>query len=467
VQSVFQDKTEELLMQLDDLGQQRRDLDAQLKKVGTEDKTTPIGIYNNIAIIDFQLNLMRRMIKGIEINENFNLHRLIIGAAIVKILNPTQEDSQLFDALKSYSNKIEKQIQEISQERKSKNFELLVYREKQKQLASAFKVSDIDESIKVEANIVEFQAKIERLELKFKRITKIKSLLNLILIFTEANSCEPQTPLKQIFLFSKAGSEIGLPLTPQGLIHNSKGDLLVTDYEQHHIYCFTSEGKYKFHFGYWGNSPAAFKYPANLATDSQNNIYVIDEGNGVIKKFDPMGNFLLQFQEGIVGHVFSLSIDSRDRIHVADRDNNRVTVFDTTGKEIPQLFSAEQSKNLKGPCGIFCLKEGGIIIGDRSEFLLKHFDANGNLINQINKEGLGFDDIYFLTCDPQYGIYGSDFWHSQIIHLNSNFDVVDIYRKQGNRIGELGKTAGLSIHNGRLAAANFDGRRVQIFDLPE
>ena len=53
-QSVFQDKTEELLIQLDDLGRQRRDLDAQLKQVGTEDKITPIGIQNNISIIEFK-----------------------------------------------------------------------------------------------------------------------------------------------------------------------------------------------------------------------------------------------------------------------------------------------------------------------------------------------------------------------------------------------------------------------------
>ena len=465
-QSVFQDKTEELLIQLDDLGQQRRDLDAQLKQVGTDDKTTPIAIHNNIAIIDFQLNLMRRMIKGIEINENLNLHRLILGSAIASVLNQAQEDSQLFDALKSYSEQTEKQIQEISRDRKSKNFELLGYREKQKQLASAFKVSDIEESIRVEANIAEFQEKIERLELKFKRTTKIKGLLNLILNFAETNASEPQTPLKQVFSFSKAGSEIGLPLTPQGLVHNSNGDLLVTDYEQHHIFCYTSEGKYKFHFGSWGNSSGSFKYPANLATDSQDNIYVIDEGNGVIKKFDATGNFILQFQEGVVGHVFSLSIDSEDRIHIADPDNNRITIFDSTGKEILQPLTADQSKNLNGPCGIFCLKEGGTIIGDRSEFLLKHFDTEGNLINKVSKEGLGFDEIYFLACDPKHGIYASDFWHNQIIHLNSNLDVVDVYRKQGKRIGELGKTAGLSIHNGRLATANFDGQRVQIFDLP-
>ena len=112
------------------------------------------------------------------------------------------------------------------------------------------------------------------------------------------------------------------------------------------------------------------------------------------------------------------------------------------------------------------MKDGGTLVGDRSESLLKHFDAEGKLIKKINKEDLGFDDIYFLACDPQHGIYGSDFWHSQIIHLNSDLDVVDVYRNQGIRTGELGKTGGLSIHNGRLAAASFDGRRVQIFDLP-
>ena len=464
-QSVFQDKTEELLTQLDELGQQRRGLDAQLKQVGMEDKTTPISIYNNIAIIEFQLNLMRRMIKGIEINENLNLHQLVIGAAIVKTLNPAQQDSQLFDALKSYDEKIKTQIQEISRERKSKTFEMHGYIKKQKQTTSAFEISNIDESIRVEANIKEVQTKIERLELEFKRLAKIKSMLNLILNFAKASSSAQQTQLKQVFSFSKVGSEIGSPLTPQGLTHNSKGDLLIADYEHHRIYCYTSEGKYKFHFGSWGNTSNDFKFPINLATDSQNNIYVIDEGNGLIKKFDAMGNFILQFQEGILGHVFSLSIDAQDRIHIADPDNNRIAVFDSTGKEIPQSFSSKQSKHLHEPCGVFCLKEGGTIIGDRSEFLLKHFDAEGNLINKVNKEGLGFDDIYFLACDPQYGIYGSDFWHSQIIHLNSSLELMDVYRKQGHRTGELGKTAGLSIHNGRLAAANFDSRKVQIFDL--
>ena len=290
-----------------------------------------------------------------------------------------------------------------------------------------------------------------------------KSLLNLILNFANAKTFAPVTHLEQAFSISKVGSEIGLSLNPQGLTHNSKGDLLVPDYENHRIHCYSLDGKYKFHFGTWGNTSGSFKYPIDLATDSHDNIYVIDEGNGVVKKFDAEGNFILQFEEGVLGHVFSLSIDFQGQIHIADLDNNRITIFDSNGKATP--LATEQSKNLQAPCSVFCLENGGTLVGDRSEFLLKHFDAAGKLINQVPREGLGFDEIYRIACDPKHGIFASDFWNNQIIHLNNNLEVIDIYRKQGNRTGELGKTAGLSIHNDRLAVSNFDGRKVQVFNL--
>jgi DNA-binding beta-propeller fold protein YncE len=462
-QSVFDEKSMELLDQLDDMECQKRDLDAQLRQVGTEDKTTPFGISNNIAVFEFQMNLIRRMIKGLDINENLNLHRLISGAALAQALNQPQDNVQLFDELAIYAKKLDSDTLEFFRDRKTNSFEMAALRLQQKQLESAHDISDIDVSIKVDADIIQLQANIVRLELKLKRSIRSKSLLDLILNFAKKSTSAPETLLKQAFSISKVGPEIGFPLNPQGLTHNSKGDLLVADYENHRIQCYSSEGKYRFHFGAWGNTSGAFKYPVNLATDSQDNIYVIDEGNGVVKKFDAEGNFILQFEEGVLGSVFSLSIDPQDQVHIADLDNDRIVIFDSNGKATP--VSAEQSKNLNAPCGVFCLDDGSTIIGDRSEFLLKRIDADGKLINQIQQEGLGFDDIYFLACDPQHGIFGSDFWNNQIIHLNNDLEVVDVYRKQGNRIGGLGKTAGLSIHNGRLAVSNFDGRKIQVFNL--
>ena len=462
-QSIFDDKYIELLDQLNELEGERRNLDANLRQIGSEDKATPISIQHNIAIMNFQLSLLRRMIKGIDINENLNLHRLVAGSAIVKVLNP--EDSKLSEQIASYSRSLDDKIGETLKERKFRNFELIPLREQQKRLASSSDISSIDSSINVEASITEIKALVDRLEIALKKYTRTKGVIRQILKFLDVNPTIPETPLKPVFSISKVGSEIGMLFCPQGLIHNSKGDLLVVDHEHHQIHCFSQAGKFKFHFGKWGNTAENFKYPVNLATDSQDNIYVIDEGNGLIKKFDAMGNFILNFEEGILGQVFSLSVDGNDRIHIADPENNRISVFDKNGKKISLPFSAEQSNNLNSPCGIFCHNDGSTIIGDKSEFLLKHFDANGRLIHKIKREGLGFDEIYFITQDKEYGIFASDYWHNQIIHLSNDLQMVDIYRKSGNRIGELGKTGGLSIHKGRLAVSNFDGRKVQFFNL--
>ena len=113
-QSVFDNKYLELLNQLNDLEGARRNLDANLRQVGSEDKATPIGIHHNIAIMNFQLNLLRRMIRGIDINENLNLHRLVAGSAIVKVLNP--EDSKLLDQITSYSRSLDDKIEEMIDE---------------------------------------------------------------------------------------------------------------------------------------------------------------------------------------------------------------------------------------------------------------------------------------------------------------------------------------------------------------
>ena len=105
-QSIFEEKSGELLNQLDDMERQRRDLDAQQRQVGTEDKITPIGINNNIAVFEFQLNLIRRMIKGLDINEDLNLHRLIAGAALAQVLNQPHDNAQLFNELANYAKKL-------------------------------------------------------------------------------------------------------------------------------------------------------------------------------------------------------------------------------------------------------------------------------------------------------------------------------------------------------------------------
>jgi len=182
--------------------------------------------------------------------------------------------------------------------------------------------------------------------------------------------------------------------------------------------------------------------------------------NREIKKFDRDGNFLFQFGRGDFGPIFSLSIDAQDHLWVAEPEHNRVRIFDSQGKVLQ-----EKNSNLKEPVSVYCLPKGEYLVGDRSESLLKYFDAQDNLIHETSKADLGVDEIYFLAWHPNHGVFASDFWNSQIAHLNHQLEVQNIYRKPGKRSGQLGKVGGLSIFNDQLAVANFDVGKVQIFDL--
>ena len=53
-QATYQEKSQELIHQLEEILRKRNDLDVQLKQTTVEDKVSPIAINDNIAIAQFQ-----------------------------------------------------------------------------------------------------------------------------------------------------------------------------------------------------------------------------------------------------------------------------------------------------------------------------------------------------------------------------------------------------------------------------
>ncbi|MBT4619867.1 MAG: hypothetical protein HOC04_02045 [Nitrospina sp.] len=462
-QATYQEKAQELILQLEELAQNRRDLDVQLKQAKVEDKVSPITINDNIAIVQFQINLIRRMVMSLDINQSLNLHRLILAGAFLSLANNESSEAQkFFQAFNDYLSERDQQVRKISKSRKENTFKLSSLYSQAKERESEYKISEISDSMKIEDEIERVKIDLDRLEFEFQRNSKIKNVLGKLAEFLGPLSASGKNPgFRETRIIEKAGAEIGQTLAPQGIHYNKDGDLLVADYENHRVYSYSQQGSYQFHFGGWGNAPTCLQYPVNLSTDSENSIYVIDEINREIKKFDHHGNFLLQFGRGDFGSIFSLSVDAQDNVWVAESEHNRIRVFDGQGK----ILRMGENSNLKEPVSIHCLPNGEYLVGDRSESLLKHFDAQDNLISETGKAGLGVDELYFLAWHPSHGIFGSDFWNSQIVHLNNQLEVQSVYHKPGRRAGQLGKVGGLSIFNDQLAVANFDGGKVQIFDL--
>ena len=106
-------------------------------------------------------------------------------------------------------------------------------------------------------------------------------------------------------------------------------------------------------WGGFGTKPGQLKYPTMLAMDSRSNVYVVDQHNHRVQKFDSAGNFILMWGksgngEGDFYFPYGIAIDSRDNIYVSDMNNNRVQKFTVEGKFVVSVGAYGSLAGLKG-----------------------------------------------------------------------------------------------------------------------
>lgn len=81
----------------------------------------------------------------------------------------------------------------------------------------------------------------------------------------------------------------------------------------------------------------AFHFPYDVAWDSSDNIYILDEGNNRIQKFSPEGKYLATIGRrgqgpGEFQAPFSLDIDSEGYLYVSEGGSRRIQILTREGK---------------------------------------------------------------------------------------------------------------------------------------
>ncbi|MGI8552869.1 MAG: Kelch repeat-containing protein, partial [Dehalococcoidia bacterium] len=89
-------------------------------------------------------------------------------------------------------------------------------------------------------------------------------------------------------------------------------------------------------WGSQGTGPGQFNYPVAVAVDGSGNVYVADQGNDRIQKFDSQGNPLTAWGSqgsgpGQFNHPLHIGLDPAGNVYVADVSNNRIQKFDSLG----------------------------------------------------------------------------------------------------------------------------------------
>jgi hypothetical protein len=67
-------------------------------------------------------------------------------------------------------------------------------------------------------------------------------------------------------------------------------------------------------------------------------VYVADEFNNRIQKFDSNGNFITEFDQDKLSHLIDVVIDSRARVYASDENNAQISIYELAVPPLQKLI---------------------------------------------------------------------------------------------------------------------------------
>ncbi len=211
-----------------------------------------------------------------------------------------------------------------------------------------------------------------------------------------------------------------------------------------------------------------FYMPADIAFDSQGNIYILDSGNHRIQKFSPDGKYLTTIGQqgqgpGEFQYPQSLSLDSEGNLYISDMGNRKIHVLKPGGGELHTLQLTDlELGNIRltsagkivmgGGGGLMMIGPGGMNEDQDLGKLLTVLDSEGKVVQEFG-EKLDYKDFlmnrsgnrYHFAVDKAGNVYvsfdvqnriekfspkGKLLWKSD---RKLNFEVTSPKKKSGSR----------------------------------
>ncbi len=136
---------------------------------------------------------------------------------------------------------------------------------------------------------------------------------------------------KFLLMWGSAGTGDGQFTELSDIAIDSQNNVYVVDFQNSNAQKFDSNGRFLLRWGATGYLDGLFTDPASVAVDSQGNILVV-ELSGRLQKFDRNGKFLSRTNLPMVNKLFmtpyNIALDGQDNLYVADNSNDRIVKFD-------------------------------------------------------------------------------------------------------------------------------------------
>ena len=209
---------------------------------------------------------------------------------------------------------------------------------------------------------------------------------------------------------------------PQGIAIDSQGNVFVANQLNYSISKFDSSGTLLATIG----SAASLNYPMGLALDSAGTLYAANYGSGPaansVARFDAGGNFVASMTAQIDRPV-GVAVDTGGHLFVGNWFLNTVSKFDASGTFLATIGS---SSTITNPGGLVTTAAGELYVASEGSGVISLFDAAGTYQSSIGS-GAGLLAPSGVARDRLGNLYvssGTDSSNSLI----SKFDSAGVFQ---------------------------------------
>jgi DNA-binding beta-propeller fold protein YncE len=262
---------------------------------------------------------------------------------------------------------------------------------------------------------------------------------------------------------------------PAGVAVDSLGNLYVSDQANNQIQKFDNQGQLLKTIGQKGSEPGSFMGPRGLATDAQDNLYVADEYNSRIQKFDASGALVSVSSNKALGTTISqglgpmsLAVDSKGNIWVAAHTNFSVYKLDPDYGIIVRLETfGRRDGELAGPVTVAVDASDNVYILDRSRRIQK-FSPKGNFISKFSFPDAKLGELSApigILVDNDNNLFVADDPNFRVQKFDASGRAVLAFGHFGHGSGEFNGVESITMdRHGNLYVADSYNNRVQKFD---
>jgi DNA-binding beta-propeller fold protein YncE len=182
-----------------------------------------------------------------------------------------------------------------------------------------------------------------------------------------------------------------------------------------------------------GDGPGQLIWPAGIALDRQENVYVTDEWLNRVSVFDKDGNFLRDWgmsgsDDGEFNGPSGIAIDPQDVLYIVDSRNHRVQKLTKEGRFLSTWGSLGSGKGqLNAPWGITLDQPGNVYVADHKNHRVQKFTPDGQFLMQFGSYGTGKRQLNHpsdVAVDPEGDVYVCDWANHRVQVFDSDGKIV-------------------------------------------